>query len=110
MDAITPIVSSYLKEANSVSSASLNTAAATSPTPATSPSPTAPSDSVQFSPAAIELAKYAGLARQIADNVRPERIAALKELVSTGDYPAPLMIEGFLALAGSSLSTGPNSV
>lgn len=36
----------------------------------------------------------------MTEDFRPDRVAALKIAVETGNYPAPLMVEGLIKLIG----------
>lgn len=59
-------------------------------------------DSVAFSDASVELARYVKMARAEPET-RPDVVALFRERLASGVYPPPAIIEGLEHLLGGSL-------
>jgi anti-sigma28 factor (negative regulator of flagellin synthesis) len=93
MEAIKSVTTAYLREATAVTPRAEVSAANSSTV-------SEPSDRVEFSSSSLEIASYSALAKKMTEDYRPDRVAALKVAVDTGNYPAPLVVEGLINLIG----------
>jgi anti-sigma28 factor (negative regulator of flagellin synthesis) len=93
MEAIKSVTTAYLREATAVTPRADTTVANSSTV-------SVPSDRVEISSTSLEIANYSAQAKRLTEDYRPDRVAALKIAVDTGNYPAPLVVEGLINLIG----------